>query len=84
MLAVIYFGDINSEMTSSKVDLNFIIDPLPTDGAGIYIGQDAERVAALRERVPGGRSLKEGKAMIGLVMNQSPCCRETNRIKRTV
>lgn len=84
MFAVIYFGDINSEMTSSKVDLNFITDPLPTDGAKIYIGQDAERVAALRQRVPGGRWLREGKATIGLVMNQSPCCRETSRIKRMV
>lgn len=84
MFAVICFGDINSEMTSSKVDLNFVIDPLPTDGAGICIGQDAEGVAELRQRVPGGRCRREGKATMDLVMNQSPCCREMSRIKRTV
>lgn len=66
MFAVIYFGDINSEITSSKVDLNFVIDPLPTDGAGIYVGQDAEWEAELRQKVPGGRWLREGKATIGL------------------
>lgn len=61
MFAVIYFGDINSEVISSKVDLNFVIDPLPTDAAEICIGQDAEGVVELRQRVPGeGEYLGKG------------------------
>lgn len=33
IFTVIYFGYINNKMKSFKTDLNFVIDPIPADGA---------------------------------------------------
>lgn len=76
-------GYINNKMRGFKVDLDFIIDPGPTNEDGLCLGHEVKGLAELRQKSIWGKGLgaRRGSSVLGDM--ESRCCREPGGMKRT-